>query len=356
MLRTPTILSAFRKFALTISLATCLPFLAKADLGITVVTTQVGNQVTADFLVYNFDDIVSFQYTIQWDPAVLQFESVGDFNLPGMTLDYFGLFQIEEGKLLGLWYNPDGLTGLSLPSCTTIYRAHFISLNGQVPPITITGDPLLIEVTNYAGEYLDIEQGLDCNSLSRISGKIFKDEDGDCSKDEAEAALEDWTVKLQTNGTNHYVSAPNGEYVYHGMPGEYAVTAISPENNYLEVCQPTANISLGENQQLEQNFGTVVEQGPSFTTGKTLGNFAVEIAPNPAQSNQAISIETTSETARALTLQLFDMSGRLLRKWAQEVQPGTTNSTVSPSLETGLYLLKITDENGDTNLAKLVIY
>ena len=355
MFRTPTSKPALRKYAAAISLAFCLPFLAKADLGITIVTTQDGNQVTADFLVYNFDDIVSIQYTIQWDPMELQFVSVGDFNLDGMTDASFGTTHVGNGQLTHAWFDPV-TEGISLPDCSSIFRVNFISLNGQVPPITIGDSPTIIEVTNGDGDFLSLEQGPNCNSLGQISGIIFHDTNENCLKDTEELGLQDWQVKFKQDKDVFYVSAdPNGNFVFNGLAGSYEVTAISPENNFWLLCQPTFSIDLLVNQQVTQDFSANPSANPSSTTSTESGGFSVKIAPNPIRACQPVSIETTSEAARSLTLQAFDVNGRLLCNWQQEVLSGTTNFNVQSDLGNGLYLLKITDENGEGRAVRLVV-
>ncbi len=356
MFRTPTSKPALRKYAAAISLAFCLPFLAKADLGITIVTTQAGNQVTADFLVYNFDDIATMQYTIQWDPLELQFVSVGDFSLPEMSdIANFGTTHVDNGQLTHAWWDPATL-GISLPDCSSIFRVNFISLNGQVPPITIANSPTPIEVTNGDGDFLSLEQGPNCNSFGQFSGIIFHDTNENCINDTDELGLQDWQVKFQQNDNISYVPAdPNGYYVFNGLAGSYEVTAISPENNFWLLCQPTFSIDLLENQQVAQDFAANPSVSPSSTANMAASGFLVKIAPNPVRSGQPISIETTSKASRSLTLQAFDVNGRLLRNWRQEVLPGTTNFNVQTDLEKGLYLLKITDENGEGRAVRLVV-
>jgi hypothetical protein len=60
--------------------------------------------------------------------------------------------------------------------------------------------------------------------------------------------------------------------------------------------------------------------------------------------------------AHELKLQLFDVNGFLLRKWERNMQSGTANFTLQPSLDKGLYLMKIADENGQGHAVKLVVY
>ena len=116
---------------------------------------------------------------------------------------------------------------------------------------------------------------------------------------------------------------------------------------------------LTENQQLEQGFGiysadTTNIENPSSTINAN--DFSVMIAPNPVKSSQPVFVETTMETARALTPQIFETSGRLLQSWVREAQPVTTSFNLQPSLEKSLYLLEITDENGEGRAVGLVVY
>jgi SdrD B-like domain len=358
MFRTPTFNPAMRKHALPLLFAlTCLPFFAKADLGITVTTTQNGDQVTADFLVYNFDAILSMQYTIQWDPAELQFVSLGDFYLPGMTESNFGTMHVDEGVLPLAWFEPTVSTGVTLPTCNSMFQVHFKSLNGQVPTITIGNSPTPIEVLNANEDLLNIEQGGNCTALSSIQGIVFQDDNGNCAKDDGEAGQEDWIVTLQQgSNTYHATSNASGYYVFNGIAGDYELSIVSPENTNLVACQPTANISLGESQTVEHNYGASDPESPSSTNALEQGGFSVKITPNPVQAGQPISIETTTETARALRFQAFDASGKLLHTWERQAQPGTNNFSLNASLNEGIYLLKTVDDSGKGQAVKLMVY
>ncbi len=101
---------------------------------------------------------------------------------------------------------------------------------------------------------------------------------------------------------------------------------------------------------------TITIEDPSLTTNFESNGFLLKISPNPAKSGQPIFIETTAEAAWHFDLQIFDTSGRLLRNWNREALSGTSTFKLQPSLEKGLYFLKITDENGLGQTLRLVIY
>lgn len=54
-----------------------------------------------------FSDIISFQYSLTWNPQVLTFERVQNLNLPGWMPSDFGAS--TPGLLLVGWADPDGL-------------------------------------------------------------------------------------------------------------------------------------------------------------------------------------------------------------------------------------------------------
>lgn len=363
MSRTPTFKQAVQRYLLAISLALCLPFLAKADLGVTLQMNQVGDQVTADALVYNFSEILSMQFTITWDTSELEFVSVGDFNLQELSSVDFGLpsnIVAGNGHLTISWYDPT-VMGISFPDCGSIFRITFHSVNGQVPPLSISNYPTLTEVVNANFEFLDIIPGLGCGALGKASGKVFKDNNDNCIGDGDDLNLEGWQVKFVVNKLPYYATTDaNGNYSINCPAGYCEATVVFPNDGHAwESCQPVAGFQLAENQEVDLTFATH-DLGPvggtSGVSDLDKNGFSAKISPNPASANQPISIETSSETARQLSLQIFDTNGRLLRNWNQKVEAGTAQFTSPVSLSAGLYFVKIADENGLGQTTKLVVF
>lgn len=106
-----------------------------------------GSTVCLPVRVLNFDDIVLFQYSVHFDPAILTFDTVRfDSTLIGMSLGDFGLNEAADGTITVRWFDDD-VSGVNLPDSTILYELCFIvnGSNGQSSDITFNGNPTVVE-------------------------------------------------------------------------------------------------------------------------------------------------------------------------------------------------------------------
>ncbi len=257
MIRTSMFKTFFRKFALAFLLAFLTPFLVKAELGITIVTptsAQPGESIEAKFLVYNFEDILSMQFTVQWPAADLQYASVGVFNLNGLSPANFGTVLTNDGKLTFSWSDPN-TNGLDRPDCSAIFSVFFIVLGNQIPPITIVNSPVVIEIIEFPGNSIGLEQTGHCADAAQVSGNIFNDLNNDCQSTVGEPGLQNWKLKIEQAGNTFYRNTnANGDYSFFALPGDYDVTLILPQNNLWTACQTTQTINIPDNQPVTLDF------------------------------------------------------------------------------------------------------
>lgn len=81
--------------------------------------------------VTNFDSVTSLQFVLRWNPAVLQFQEVYAWNLPGLDAEDFGLTQVLDSGLLRVKYAaPAILSGTSVPDGTHIFRVRLKVVGG----------------------------------------------------------------------------------------------------------------------------------------------------------------------------------------------------------------------------------
>lgn len=109
----------------------------------TICTEPGTNEVCMDIKVNDFDDIVTFQFDLAWNPAVFEFVRVEGFGLPQLDDDAFGTSEVANGRLTVAWLD-FSLEGETVPDFTTIFRICFRPVGnvGQFSPLTFTGEIL----------------------------------------------------------------------------------------------------------------------------------------------------------------------------------------------------------------------
>ena len=91
--------------------------------------------VTVNIYANHFQDIIAFQSSLNWDPAILNFVGVSDFGIKDFDEENFGLSDILKGHLRFLW-QPEDAEAISLPDSTIIFSAHF-EVKSEVPKSTV---------------------------------------------------------------------------------------------------------------------------------------------------------------------------------------------------------------------------
>jgi hypothetical protein len=126
----------------------------KAQPNIVFPTIEVkeNDQFSVDLSVVNFSNIVGVQFSLQWDPSVIQFISAGGVNLPDAS-EPFGQTYVDSGTLTFLWITADISTGITLDSGQVIFSVNFqaVGNDGDSTQIAITNTPTPILVLNNTG-------------------------------------------------------------------------------------------------------------------------------------------------------------------------------------------------------------
>lgn len=127
-------------------------------------SAKVGGQVCVDVSTRDFNNIVSMQYTMQWDKKVLKYKGVQAFGLPGMSKGNFGERLIEKGKLTFSWYDFN-VRGVTVPSGSVLYQVCYdvIGDTGSKAYISFSGAPTVVEITDVHSNFLE---------MNSVSGKV----------------------------------------------------------------------------------------------------------------------------------------------------------------------------------------
>lgn len=158
--------------------------------------------VTIDFNVENFTDIGSLQFSVNWDPNVIQYTGNSLFNLPPNT--GVGITQVANGILTFSWFDSDGSTE-TFPDGTQIMSLSFSvvgALNSSTI-IAINDNTTLIEASTFNGTQVPVFTTDGSFVLSDLAGPFISNcpsTDISVSNDPGvcEAAVT-WTVPTATD-------------------------------------------------------------------------------------------------------------------------------------------------------------
>lgn len=211
-------------------------------------TSQSG-KLKAHFTFDQFDQITSFQFSVAYPSAQLEFDSLTSNTLEGFgntnyTLDE----QLSRVKLL--WFDLNGL-GVSLPDGTIGFTAHFSILNEGDYEIYATDCPLTIEVTQAALEVIPLvgDVQYECSS---VTGYIRIDESDDCSSTIGNG-LNGWSISF-TNSNSYYTESLTGGFFKAQIPnGTYTVEAIPP-NGLWSTCTAPFQITISTDESTNVEF------------------------------------------------------------------------------------------------------
>ncbi|MBI5915181.1 MAG: hypothetical protein HY842_07370 [Bacteroidetes bacterium] len=116
-----------------------------------------GEEVCIEVKAKEFEQILSMQYSMNWDANVLKFKAVRNFGLNGMGLQNFGSHLAANGTLTFSWYDP-ALRGFSKPAGTKLYEVCFEAVGepGSKAKFEFNGKPTMVEIANSSGVFLDL--------------------------------------------------------------------------------------------------------------------------------------------------------------------------------------------------------
>ncbi|MBK7870630.1 MAG: hypothetical protein IPJ74_08085 [Saprospiraceae bacterium] len=113
------------------------------------IIAKTGDQICVDVQVKGFEKLLSMQYTLAWNKAILKFTELKNFNLPHLDAADFGQHRTADGFITAVWID-ETLKGVSMPDASSIYQVCFevIGKSGDNSFIKITDRPTPIEVAN----------------------------------------------------------------------------------------------------------------------------------------------------------------------------------------------------------------
>ena len=97
----------------------------EVTLALSDVSGAKGETVCMPLRVFNFQNIESIQASVNWDPNIAQFNSIGGFGLPGLGNGSFGINSVDEGKLSFVWFDDTTNSPATLQDGSSLFELCF---------------------------------------------------------------------------------------------------------------------------------------------------------------------------------------------------------------------------------------
>lgn len=135
-----------------------IPPVAALTISASKLTAKQGETVCVEVKAKDFEQILSMQYSMNWNPKVLKFKEVRNFNISGMSIQSFGTHITSKGMLTFSWYDP-ALRGFSKPDGTELYEVCFEAIGnpGTSSTFEFSGNPTSIEIVNSSSVFLNLK-------------------------------------------------------------------------------------------------------------------------------------------------------------------------------------------------------
>ena len=151
--------NASRLFAAVLLLVTG-SLTAQVNINIPTYTVAPDDNVFVDVTVDDFTDIISCQFSLNWDPNVIDFFNVTDLDFQYLSTGSFNLSQTEEGRLSMVWTDASAtVDGVTVDDGTLMFRMIFKAVGGAgtQSEISFTDDPTPIEIADNTATILTPE-------------------------------------------------------------------------------------------------------------------------------------------------------------------------------------------------------
>ncbi len=134
-----------------------VPPIAALTLTASDVVAAKGEEVCVEVKTKDFEQILSMQFSMNWNPNILKFKEVRNYGLDGMSIQSFGTHIVQKGFLTFSWYDP-ALRGFSKPDGTRLYSVCFEAVGepGSKSKFEFSGKPTAVEVANASSVFLDL--------------------------------------------------------------------------------------------------------------------------------------------------------------------------------------------------------
>ncbi|MEM6318418.1 MAG: MopE-related protein [Bacteroidota bacterium] len=285
-------------------------------------TADCSEQVCMDVSATNFKDILSYQYSINWDASVLGTASVQNFNMPNLDATNFNA---ATPGVLRVGWDDAFITGVTLPDNQVLYQLCFDNIQAPITdlPFTFSGNPTSVEVVNAAGSL--VPPTFESGSLTITCS------DGNNNGNETPTDSDlQFSITQKTTDCNEQICADVS------VRGFNDVLSFQYSLNWNAAVLGAATVqSFGIPDMNASNFNTntpdILRVGwdDTFITGVTLPNDQVIFQVCFAATEETIENAAINFSNTPTSIEVIDRNGQMV---TPDFQNGTINIDCSPVL------------------------
>ena len=215
-----------------------------------------GSQICVPLTVENFSQIVSTNFSLQWDPSILQYTGVQNYAIPAMSLppDVLNAQMAAQGQL-GVALNTTNGSPFSVANGGTLFEVCFTIIGqlGECSPIAITNTPTQIGIENQTGnqQAITADSGQVCVNFSPLTS-VVEFIDTTCLatatlKVTATGGQPPYDVTVQTVGgpvTAGSISISGGMYAIPGEQNGTYIVRVVDDNGFGQELIDTITLNL----------------------------------------------------------------------------------------------------------------
>ncbi len=280
---------------------------------------------TVPMKVTSFDMITSFQFTINWDPAMMTFIDVSEVAAELGNTMLFNMADVDEGTLTASWYDSD-VNGVTVEDFTALFQMEFTALadNQTAIDIRFENEPTMMEVS-----------GVVDNDIMLIESDFF---DGQVNVNVQE--LEGYEIFHDIN--DHNLGGVNISIKNGTPPFTFLWSNNVETQNLTSVGIGDYTVTVTDSKGCIETFGPfTVENTLDVKKISSLQHFGLQ--PNPA--SEQLFVNATFEQLEKLDIVIFNILGERVLFEQQETANLNLQLDVS-SLNNGTYFLQLRTSNG----------
>jgi hypothetical protein len=221
---------------------------------IEIVGEKVNGKIQAHFNAYEFEDISSVQFTVKYNPEVLQFDQIIEY--PGV-LEQITFNDQVSGEVGLIWFDNSGNTTIDVPNGDPIFSFEFTPLTLGNGNIEIVNDPVAIEIgTNFLDQYcLESPPSEVAVDGAVITGNVYHNIAGDCTLDAEDTRLENWMIEVNSGTNTFYIDTDeDGYYNILVDEGSYVLNLITPNTLWSSCVEEIVTPELVNNDSYTADF------------------------------------------------------------------------------------------------------